>query len=105
MISTPGQQSSVRGLEVGFDAIIAMGWPTEPPTVRGTGLRREHSPTGGRGAHAVGARLRRRVPTLPMSGRGLANVPLRRLGTLGPAPQRVRPASVPAPHAAIRDNG
>jgi WS/DGAT/MGAT family acyltransferase len=73
MTPTMAQQSSTRGLEAEFldlicadeellraefDAIIAAGWPTSPPTVRGTGRRRVQPPAGGRGALAVHARLR-----------------------------------------------
>jgi hypothetical protein len=46
-------------LRAEFDAIIAAGWPDEPPTVRGTGCRRDRPPAGSRGAPAVDDWLRR----------------------------------------------
>jgi hypothetical protein len=67
MTATPAQHASVRAsiaefldlicadkelLRAEFDAIIAAGWPAEPPTVRGTGCRRDRPPFGSRGAVA-----------------------------------------------------
>jgi hypothetical protein len=52
-------------LRAEFDALIAAGWPIEPPTVRGVGRRREHTPAGGRGAHARRVRSLSRQPDAP----------------------------------------
>jgi hypothetical protein len=94
--STPGCEAEFLDLicadeellRAEFDAIIAAGWPTEPPTVRGVGRRREHPPAGGQGAHPrpgpllsrqpdapeVRARSRQRSPPLS-SGPGGPNTP------------------------------
>jgi hypothetical protein len=71
--STPGCEAEFLDLicadeellRAEFDAIIAAGWPTEPPTVRGVGRRREHPPAGGQGAHPRPGPLLSRQPDAP----------------------------------------